>query len=116
LHKHGAERQFEENIRQHELLIHKVCNIYAFTRSDREDLFQEIVLQLWKAFHRYRGDSKLSTWIYRVAINTAVTGLRAKKDFIKSYEHFAIPVDFADDNIHLQEEERINQMYKAIEH
>ena len=115
LQKQEAERQFEKHIREHELLIHKVCNIYAFTTSDREDLFQEIVLQLWKAFPKYRGESKLSTWIYRVAINTAITGLRAKKDFIKSYEHSAIPVDIADDNIHLQEEERINQMYKAIE-
>ena len=115
MQKLEVEQQFEERIREHELLIHKVCNIYAFTKSDRDDLFQEIVLQLWKAFPRYRGESKLGTWIYRVAINTAITGLRTKKDFIRSYEHYAIPVDVADDNINLQEEERINQMYKAIE-
>jgi RNA polymerase sigma factor (sigma-70 family) len=110
-----AERQFEIHIREHELLIHKVCNVYAVTRSDREDLFQEIVIQLWKAFPKYRAESKLSTWIYRVAINTAITGLRRKKDFIKSYEHESLPVDIPDRSFYLQEEEHLKQMYKAIE-
>jgi RNA polymerase sigma factor (sigma-70 family) len=111
-----AERQFEIHIRDHELLIHKVCNVYAFTQSDREDLFQEIVIQLWKSFSRYKGELKLSTWIYRVAINTAITGLRSKKDFIQSCDESSFPIRIYDDTSHLEEEDRVNKMYKAIEH
>jgi RNA polymerase sigma-70 factor (ECF subfamily) len=115
LQKQEAERQFEKHVRENELLIHKVCSIYAFTQSDREDLFQEIVLQLWKAFPKYRGESKISTWIYRVAINTAITGLRTKKDFIKSVEHESLPVNIPDDSFYLEEEDHLKQMYAAIE-
>ena len=76
-----AERQFEKHIREHELLLHKVCRMYAYTDADRQDLFQEMVIQLWKAYPKFKGDAKLSTWMYRVVINTAITGLRKKKDF-----------------------------------
>jgi RNA polymerase sigma-70 factor (ECF subfamily) len=72
------------------------------------------VIQLWNAFPKFKGHSKLSTWLYRVAINTAITGLRKKKDFIKSYEHASLPTNISDDN-NQHIEERLQEMYKAIE-
>jgi len=91
------EIEFENKIREHHLLIHKVCRIYAFTEADRQDLFQEIVINLWKSYSRFNGLSQFSTWMYRVAINTAITGLRKKKDFITSYEPANLPSYHADE-------------------
>ena len=56
--------------------IYKVCYIYANDQDDLNDLFQETVLNLWKSFPRYRGDSTLNTWVYRIAMNTCITFLR----------------------------------------
>lgn len=114
MQKREAEKQFEKHIKEHELLIYKICRIYAYSDADRQDLFQDIVIQLWNAYPKFKGESKLSTWLYRVAINTAITGLRKKKDFIRSYEHTALPTNISDDNSR-HEEERLLKMYKAIE-
>ena len=114
MQKREAEKQFEQLIKEHELLIYKICRMYAYNAADRQDLFQDIVIQLWNAFPKFKGEAKLSTWLYRVAINTAITGLRRKKDFIQSYEHTALPANMSDDsNMHI--EERLQEMYKAIE-
>lgn len=115
MQKQEAEKAFERQIREHELLLHKVCRIYAYTDADRQDLFQDIVIQLWKAYPGFKGDAKFSTWLYRVAINTAITGLRRKKDFITSCEPAGLPVHLSDDNFSQVEEERLQWLYKAIE-
>jgi RNA polymerase sigma-70 factor (ECF subfamily) len=107
-----VEKEFEKQIKDYELLIHKVCHIYAYTDVDREDLFQEIVINLWKAYGRFKGEAKFSTWLYRVAINTAITGLRSKKDFITSYQPSSLPEHVAENNS--SEEERLQQMHTAI--
>lgn len=60
-------------------IIHKVCGIYCDTPEDREDLFQEIVAQLWRSFPTFREESKVSTWMYRVALNTAITHFKKDK-------------------------------------
>lgn len=73
------EKQFEKLIQEHELLILKVCAVYAGHKADTQDLFQEIIIQLWKAYPKFKGESKLSTWLYRVAINTAISVLRKEK-------------------------------------
>lgn len=57
-------------------VIYKVCYVYANDQEELNDLFQEVVLNLWKGFPSYRGDSKLSTWVYRISMNTCITYLR----------------------------------------
>jgi RNA polymerase sigma-70 factor (ECF subfamily) len=113
LQKQEAERQFEKHIRENELLIYKVCRIYAYTTADREDLFQEIVIQLWHAYPKFRGESKFTTWLYRVALNVAITGLRKKKDFIESWEPGQLPERMSEENAGREEE--LLQLHKAIE-
>ena len=113
MQKQEAEKQFEAHIKINELLIHKVCRMYAYTTADREDLFQEIVIQLWKAYPKFRGESKFSTWLYRVALNTAITGLRKKKNFIESREPAELPDGITEEN--QKQEEQLGQLYKAIE-
>ena len=92
-----TEIEFERQIQEHELLIRKVCRMYAYNEADRQDLFQEIVIHLWKSYPKFKGLSKFSTWMYRVAINTAITGLRKQNDFITSYEPASLPSDSADE-------------------
>jgi RNA polymerase sigma factor (sigma-70 family) len=114
LQRQEPEKEFEKHVREHELLIHKVCRIYVSTRAERQDLFQEILIQLWKAYPRFKGHAKFSTWLYRVAINTAITGLRKKRDFITSYEPSSLPANTSDDNFSQAEEERLQQLNQAI--
>jgi RNA polymerase sigma-70 factor, ECF subfamily len=70
------EKKFVNLINEHQGLIHKVCIMYENDREVRNDLFQEIVLQLWKSFPTFRGEAKISTWMYRIALNTAISGFR----------------------------------------
>ena len=107
------ETEFEQKIREHQLLIHKVCHIYAYTEADRQDLFQEIVICLWKAYPGFKGLSAFSTWLYRVAINTAITGLRQKKNLLIPYEPEALPSQLAEEPA--PEEEHWQQLISAIE-
>jgi len=88
--------------------------MYAYNNTDRQDLFQEIVIQLWKAFPNFKGDAKISTWMYRIAINTAITGLRKTKKLITSYEPHAIPEHAVDEATSLQKEEQVKELYNAI--
>jgi hypothetical protein len=66
-----AERGFLETLGRYEQLINKVTRIYALDSEGRRDLFQEIVYQLWPSYGSFKGESHISTWLYRVALNTA---------------------------------------------
>ena len=70
------EKEFLMMIEAQKRTIYKVCYIYANDQDDLNDLYQETVLNLWKSFPRYRGDSTLNTWVYRIAMNTCITFLR----------------------------------------
>jgi RNA polymerase sigma factor (sigma-70 family) len=66
LNKEGA---FVNMIKENECLIFKITTTCGNNAEDRNDLYQEIVFQLWKAFSKFKGDSQASTWMYRVALN-----------------------------------------------
>ena len=70
---------FDEWLASHRGLLFKVVRAYAFNPHDQEDLFQEIATQLWHSVPKYGGDSKVSTWIYRVALYSAIAWLRKEK-------------------------------------
>ncbi len=76
-----AERNaiFETWMEAHKAILFKVARAYGSTHSDREDLFQEIALQVWHSVEAYRGDSAVTTWIYRVALNTALAWHRKER-------------------------------------
>ena len=90
----AEEKKFVDLINQHQGLIHKVCIMYENDSEVRNDLFQEIVLQLWKSFPSFRGEAKISTWMYRIALNTAISGFRKGTRKIKTEDlkelHFNI--------------------------
>src|SRR5687768_10181819 len=74
----GAERDtvFGEWLEAHKGILFKVARVYGATHSEREDLFQEIALQVWNSVDSFRGDAAVTTWIYRIALNTALAWRR----------------------------------------
>jgi RNA polymerase sigma factor (sigma-70 family) len=108
------EKVFVEMINTHRGIIFKVCNLYRANQEDKNDLFQEIVLQLWKAFPSFRSESKQSTWMYRVALNTAITIFRKESKrperMSLSGEEFQIP----DMSTFSDSDEQISMLNRAI--
>lgn len=93
-------------------IIYKICNLYA-AEEDRDDLKQEIVYQLWKSYPTYRGDSKFQSWMYRVALNTAMLGLRARK--MKYTRLSDQELMISEDPFENQDQEiRVRQLYRQI--
>jgi RNA polymerase sigma factor (sigma-70 family) len=72
--------EFLELVEENKKLIYKVSHMYCDKTIDKKDLFQEIVANLWKAYPNFKGNSKVSTWIYRISINTAISWIR---DYLK---------------------------------
>ncbi|NCI46383.1 RNA polymerase sigma factor [Sediminibacterium soli] len=107
-----SEKEFITLLNQHQKIVHKVCNLYMDRHSDREDLFQEITLQAWKAYGSFRGDAKFSTWLYRVALNTAITFFRKEKKQPETYSTDTVP-ERPDDGYD-PVEEQVKAMYAAI--
>jgi len=103
---------FVEMVQKNAGMIYKICNLYA-AAEDREDLKQEIIFQLWKSFPSFRRESSFQSWMYRVSLNTAMLGLRARK---MKYSHLSdrevqIPDEEASDG---ELETRIRQLYRHI--
>jgi RNA polymerase sigma factor (sigma-70 family) len=72
----STEHHFIQAVTEHQRIIHKVCNMYLKEAQEKEDLFQEILLNAWKGYKNFKGTAKFSTWLYRVALNTAITFYR----------------------------------------
>jgi RNA polymerase sigma-70 factor, ECF subfamily len=76
MHDSERERIFGDWLAGHTGILFKVVHAYAFEHADRQDLFQEIVIQVWRSVDAFRGESSVSTWVYRVALNTAIAWTR----------------------------------------
>lgn len=74
-----SEDDFFALLEKHQNILHKICRIYTQTKEEHQDLFQEISIQLWQSYPRFKGKSKFTTWMYRVGINTAITLFRKQK-------------------------------------
>lgn len=71
--------RFLKLLDEHHGIVHHICSLYTDNKEDHNDLFQEVVLQLWKSFKSFHYQSKFSTWLYRVALNTAISQLRKNR-------------------------------------
>lgn len=106
--------RFLELVEQNQDIIHKICGLYARNTDDRKDLSQEIVYQLWKSYQSFRGDARFTTWMYKVALNTALLNSRRNQSRVRTEsldgQHGNIPVRPA-----VQEDcGRIGGLYEAI--
>lgn len=102
------DKQFMDMIRQNEGVIYKVASFYVDREHPMGDLYQEIVLNLWKGFSSFRGESKHSTWIYRIAINTCVSFYRRNR---KQVAFMDIAVDVPEE---VENNDQINELYRLI--
>ncbi len=104
---------FVQLIKENEGIIYKITRAYARDREDQKDLYQEVVYQLWKSFESFKGNSKRSTWLYRVALNTSLTYANRR-----SRKGISIPLDFnilnrMDEQDGIMEE-RVTTLYSCI--
>jgi RNA polymerase sigma-70 factor (ECF subfamily) len=108
------EHKFISEFQQNQNIIHKVCRIYTSNQEEHNDLFQEITIQLWKAYPKFRGEAKLSTWMYRIGLNTAITLFRKSKRSIKTQDFDSVLYKIESSDYDDTEEEQLKLMYKAI--
>lgn len=108
------EHSFVSHLEENQNIVHKICRLYTNDSDAHNDLFQEITIQLWRAYPKFRGDSKFSTWMYRVALNTAITLYRKSKRSIKTQDYEGISFKISsvpyDDTI----EQNLKLMYSAV--
>ncbi len=111
----NLEKDFLEKIEKHKGVIFKISKMYMDNFDDQKDLFQEITFQAWKAYPKFEGRSEFSTWLYRIALNTAIVFLKSEKKrsiFSSSnYENLKLPVDEYED----EGEQKLKKMYEAIQ-
>ena len=108
MEKVEMEKAFVAIVRQYERVIYKVCSFYVSNEFPIVDLYQEVVCNLWVAFPRFRNESAISTWIYRIALNTCITGVRK---YIRRPKG-SIPVSSLAESESM--EENIREMYRLI--
>lgn len=101
------EKEFLEVIHDYQKIIYKICRLYRDGIEDQEDLFQEIVYQLWKSYPGFKGASKVSSWIYRIALNTAIAVYRKSKIRIDHYQEFPEHIHPSDERSVSENEERL---------
>ena len=105
------EAEFLHMVEKHQGIIYKVCRMYRDRREEQEDLFQEIVLQLWKSFPDFRKESKASTWMYRIALNTAIAVFRKNKPNIEFKDEMPKKHSYSD---HQEPSENEQRLFEAI--
>ena len=75
----SLELDFARVVREHKGTVHMVCYMFSKDEEEVADLFQDILVNLWKGFAKFRGDSSIRTWVYRVSLNTCISAERKKK-------------------------------------
>jgi RNA polymerase sigma factor (sigma-70 family) len=108
------EQEFLTRIENHKGILYKVSKMYMDNPDDQQDLFQEIICQLWKSYDSFKNASQFSTWMYRVAVNTAIVFLKKEKKKVDKYEIASenIKEDESDSDI---KESQIEHFYKAVQ-
>ncbi|MBQ7156349.1 MAG: sigma-70 family RNA polymerase sigma factor [Bacteroidaceae bacterium] len=105
------EQSFLNLVEQNKQVIYKICFMYASDDETVSDLFQEVTLNLWKAYPTFRGESKPMTWIYRIAVNTCVSWLRTTSKHPQTVSlTLSMTELFADE----QERENLRELYTLI--
>ena len=107
------ESEFVQIIKQNEGVIFKITTFYTDNKVDQQDLYQDIVYQLWKSFDSFRGEAKISTWMYRIALNTALTRIKKGKR-----RGFSVAIDKVileqTENYDSEFEEQLKKVYVQI--
>ena len=108
------ETKFLSDFESNQNIAHKICRIYTTNQDAHNDLFQEITIQLWKNYSKFRGDSKFSTWMYRVALNTAISLYRKSTRTIKTQDISDFTYNIKATDYDNTEELQLKALYTAI--
>lgn len=107
MNKQEQQRFFEDIIEQHKGILFKVARAYYPGEEDRQDLIQEMMIQIWQSMHKYNHQYKMSTWLYRIALNVAISFYRKHSSRAKKYAELneqtleAVTEDKSDNERHL---------------
>lgn len=112
--KEKLEHQFVSKLEKNQNIVHKICRMYTNDQESHNDLFQEITIQLWKAYPKFRGDAKFSTWMYRVALNTAITLYRKSKRDIRTQNYDDVSFKIKAHEYNDETEQQLKLMYRAV--
>ena len=108
------EAEFLSDFEKNQNIAHKICRMYTTDKEAHNDLFQEITIQLWKNYSKFRGDAKFSTWMYRVALNTAISLYRKSTKSIKTDDFSNVAFRISSTEYDDTEEKQLEALYKAI--
>lgn len=84
------EQEFTRLVERYKAVVYTVCYMFSGSREEAEDLFQDVLVRLWKGYDTFRGESDVRTWIYRVSLNTCINGQKRKR---KDAAHIPLSVD-----------------------
>ena len=109
------EREFLELMEKHKGVVFKISRMYMDNADDQKDLFQEITYQVWRSYEKFEGKSEFSTWLYRIAINTAIIFLKSEKRKQNLIQNDDVQkFKLKNDDYNYDEEQNLNVMYEAI--
>lgn len=109
-----TQQEFLKIIETNKRLIFKICNSYCQNADDREDLAQEIIFQLWKSWGNFNNDYKLSTWMYRIALNVAISFYRKERKTTSTISMGEHLIEIVDENLEEGLEENLNALQQFI--
>ena len=109
------ESKFLVDFEKNQNIVHKICRIYTTNQDAHNDLFQEVTIQLWKNYSKFRGEAKFSTWMYRVALNTAISLYRKSTRTIKTLDISDVSYKVQSLEYDDTEEQQLKSLYKAIQ-
>lgn len=107
-------KEFSKRVLDSQGIVHKVCRMYCDNEEHRKDLFQEILIQLWNSYATFRGDSKFTTWMYRVALNVAIQDFRKSKKKRQLFFQTNIFKDSSEESKSSLQDEKLKLMHNAI--
>ena len=110
----SIQEQFLNDFEANQNIAHKICRLYTKNKSDHNDLFQEITIQLWKNYPKFRGDAKFSTWMYRVALNTAISLYRKSTRTVKTGDISDVVYKIKSEEYDDTEEQQLKALHQAI--
>jgi RNA polymerase sigma-70 factor, ECF subfamily len=109
----NKENEFIRIIKRNEGVIFKITTIYTDNKEDQQDLYQDIVYQLWRSFDSFRNESKFSTWMYRIALNTALTRIKKKRGKGYSVDIDKVVLEQTE-HYDIEFEEQLKKLYTQI--
>ena len=108
------EKNFFNDFEKNQNIVHKICRIYTTNQDQHNDLFQEITIQIWKNYSKFRGESKFSTWMYRVSLNTAITLYRKSSRSIKTQDFSEVSFKIKAEDYDDTKDKQLKALYDGI--